>query len=178
MGPPSYMRSVVDRNVVMRRMTVFKLVTVVSGQIKAFCTWQHLILGLEMEVAFSSETMVLMYHEESRSERRWPPFYNFFPLSLESVECNKDLCTGTYANTQPVSFRAVSMGSAVALFFGASLLTFVEIICYLTLRSCRRQPDKKKTSLQTVMSRRRRARVLILQQRIHHLRGAHFKRHW
>jgi len=25
MGPPSYMRSVVDRNVVMRRMTVFLL---------------------------------------------------------------------------------------------------------------------------------------------------------
>ena len=25
MGPPSYMRTVVDRNVVMRRMTVFKI---------------------------------------------------------------------------------------------------------------------------------------------------------
>jgi len=25
MGPPSYMRSIVDRNVVMRRVTVFKM---------------------------------------------------------------------------------------------------------------------------------------------------------
>ncbi|XP_021937646.1 sodium channel protein Nach-like [Zootermopsis nevadensis] len=39
----------------------------------------------------------------------------------------------------------VSMGSAFALFFGASLLSFVEIVYYCTLRLRRRQPNQKKS---------------------------------
>jgi hypothetical protein len=63
------------------------------------------------------------------------------------------------------------MGSAVALFFGASLLSIVEIVYYFTLRLCRRQPDQKKHFPHTAVRKCRRIRQSMLSRHIHHVRG-------
>jgi len=44
MGPPSYMRSVVDRNVVMRRMTVFILMSPRLFALQQFLVRYYIIL--------------------------------------------------------------------------------------------------------------------------------------
>ena len=43
MGPPSYMRSVVDRNVVMQRMTVFVILSLINinNKILSKCNYQY-----------------------------------------------------------------------------------------------------------------------------------------
>ena len=43
MGPPSYMRSVVDRNVVMRRMTVLETQQFRNLQIQQRWIWPHAV---------------------------------------------------------------------------------------------------------------------------------------
>jgi hypothetical protein len=63
------------------------------------------------------------------------------------------------------------MGSAVALFFGASLLSFVEVIYYFTLRLWQRQPDHKRHFPHAALRKRRQIGQLVLPRHIHHVRG-------
>ncbi|XP_023702655.1 sodium channel protein Nach [Cryptotermes secundus] len=56
----------------------------------------------------------------------------------------------------------VSMGSAVALFFGASLLSFVEIIYYFSLRLCRPQRVQEASCATAVRTHRRIRAPMIL----------------